>query len=286
MSEQQSRSARYVAEQAHGGPKEAGPAGHIDSYDRDHARSDVVDEDLDDVLDEDLDEDLDEESNRDPATLCVEIMPFLSMQALDALRLCHRVDGDHNIYSKDPHVDDRYRTPGVSVSIHSGKIGEKEIQIFRDQNGETSVRFLQFEDGSPEDFFDGRREIDWTTQRLAVGAGGFQYLDVLVALLGSGGAGAAIAAALGRFLVRHEHKEIEFYSGGELKLVRGYTASEFDRIIKAIKLGGELSEELYGNPAAELDNETLEAFMRKYDQLMWGDVDSGADNVDQDGDDG
>lgn len=255
---------------------EVDPFGHIDGLHRDDAESEVSDDDIDD--------DLDDESDTDPTTLCIEVLPIPSLQALDGLKLRHRADGDYSNPARAPRVDDNYCIPGVVVTIYSGEIGEKEIQIFRDQKGETSVRFWGFEEDSLGDFFDQSGEVGWSKQRMASGAGNFQYFDVLVALLGSGGAGAAIAAALGKFLVRHKHKEIEFHSDGELKLVKGYTASEFDRIMKTIKLSGELSDELYGNSNAEIENDAYEALMRKYDELMWGDADPGADDPNRGGD--
>ncbi|OXM43119.1 hypothetical protein CFP75_39655 [Amycolatopsis alba DSM 44262] len=84
---------------------------------------------------------------------------------------------------------------------------------------------------------DGRSDVRWSVKHgyiphLASGSG--IWVDVVVA---AGGAGTVLAATLGKLFTRHQDKTVEFDVHGKLKIVRGYSAKDVDRIVRALKLG-------------------------------------------------
>jgi hypothetical protein len=266
------------------------PAGSTDGYHGDRAAPDVLDEDSDD----------------DSANLTVEISLAIRMVEFDQLGLCWRVNDDKTPYENPYELDsdDSYGDPGILVNIQDRFDGA--LQIFTDWKGRVSVRFFdgaelgrsfrrqRLFDAQP--LFDEHDKITWVRQNFLAGAGDLVPFQVLVALLGSGGAGAVLAAVLGKFLLRHKHKKVEFYVNGELKSAHGYTASEFGTILRAVRLSGETTEivrgQLRDNPVdAEMDRDAFEealmnafeAVVDNYDHLLLED-DAHPDDADPEDD--
>ncbi|MEU3767910.1 hypothetical protein AB0E55_22900 [Amycolatopsis keratiniphila] len=87
---------------------------------------------------------------------------------------------------------------------------------------------------------DGRSDVQWKVNKsyipnIASGSG--TYVDVVVAAVSTGGAGTVLMATLGKLFTRHQDKTVEFDVDGELKIVRGYSAKDVERIVKALELG-------------------------------------------------
>jgi hypothetical protein len=229
-----------------------------------------------------------DDSDDDSANLTVEISLAIRMAEFDQLGMCWRVNDDKTPY-ENPYelgTDDSYGDPGILVNVQDRSDGA--LQIFTDWKGRVSVRFFDGSEPSrsfvrqqlfnAQPLFDEHDKVTWVRQNFLAGAGDLVSFQVLVALLGSGGAGAVLAAVLGKFLLRHKHKRVEFYVNGELKSAHGYTASEFGTILRAVRLSGETTDVVHGllrdNPVdAETDRgafeeELLKAFEAAIDQYV------------------
>jgi len=90
---------------------------------------------------------------------------------------------------------------------------------------------------------DGRSDVRWRIGWRGIpgtefsGPDGMTLANVIVAAVSAGGAGTVLMATLGKLFTRHQDKTVEFDVDGRLKVVRGYSAKDVDRVVKALELG-------------------------------------------------
>lgn len=81
--------------------------------------------------------------------------------------------------------------------------------------------------------------IDRVSRHVPHGAGDGQIADwvmVLTAALGAGGAGTVLVTALHRVIDRHKAKEVIFHDFGEVMSLEGYPVDDVERIVHAVHL--------------------------------------------------